>query len=110
MVDIREALPELDDPEFNRDLFMTGFDEPHKEVNFLINVMSRRHFWSNESKSIQLQDVILGVKKDDGFDGVLKYIFTYINNNNPMKSERERLLYMYVLSDEIKCGIDEFDV
>ena len=63
---------------------------------------------SKEMKTISLQDVVLGVKNDDGFEKVIKYIFDYLTNNNSNRTEREILLYMYVLSDEINSGISEF--
>lgn len=109
MVDFKEALPELDDPEFNRDLFMRKIKQPTDAVDFLIDVMSKRHYWRNEVKTITIQEAMFGIKKDDDFEKCLEYIFEYIAENNPKISERERLLYMFVLSDEIKCGIAEYE-
>ena len=108
MVDVKKCLPELRDRKFNRENFMEDFDQPMEGIEFLIQVVSERQYVSKEIKTISLQDMVLGVKNDDGFEKVIKYIFDYLTNNNSEKTEREVLLYMYLLTDEIKSGISEF--
>ena len=38
MVDVKECLPELEDPKFNRETFMDDFDQPMDGINYLITI------------------------------------------------------------------------
>ncbi len=110
MVDIKDSLPELNDPNFKRFTWMEKFDQPQDGIKFLMEVMTKRHYFKEKEKekTINLQNMVLGIKDDDGFDKVTRYIFQYLTDNNQERSEREILLYMYLLSDEIKQGISEY--
>ncbi len=107
---VKDSLPELFDRNFKRHKWMEEFDQPMDGIDFLIGVMSERHFNNGEekTKSVSLNDMVLGIKQDDGFEKVTKYIFEYLSQNNEERTEREIMLYMFLLSDEIKQGIAEY--